>query len=205
MTVGGAGWNDLGVRSGVGGQPPSFHYENTGDWAMWVLDHGLPMLPEELGEDDEVPIAYWAGPAFGSVLFRSWWSSAEGEVREGEADVNDEHYSYVRTEEGWEPTGASGGTAGPEDNPLRPRPRVERLASFGGEWQEGPVRGLTGVVGSAARFIELIDSHGRTRRPVEAPLGWVVVCFDASEEVTIRVLDADDQPLHETIRSPAAW
>ncbi len=162
------------------------------------------MLPEELGEDDEVPIAYWAGPAFGSVLFRSWWSDAETEARDGEGDVNDDHYSYIRTAEGWEPTGASGGTAGPEENPIQPRAYRERLAAFGGEWQEGPVRGLTGVVGSAARIIELIDRHGRTRRQVEAPLGWIVVCFDSSDEVTIRVLDENDQPLLETTRSPAA-
>jgi len=39
--------------------PPSFHYEYADDWGAWVLDHGLPTLPEALGDDDEVPIAYW--------------------------------------------------------------------------------------------------------------------------------------------------
>ena len=191
------------MTSTSGTRPPSFHYRYSDSWATWVLDHGLPALPEALGKDDEVPIAYWAGPASGSVLFRSWWSNPEDEVTEGVAKVADNHYSYVRTGEEWEPTGGGGGSAGPEDDPLRLRVYPERLASVGGEWHEGPVRGLTGLVGSAARTIEVEDRHGRTRRQVEAPLGCVVVCFEALDEVTIRILDQDDQPLLDTSRSPA--
>ncbi len=54
----------------------------------------------------------------------------------------------------------------------------------------GSSNSSTGTVGLAARS-----------RP---PWGWIVVCFDASDEVTVRVLDEDDQPLLETTRSPAA-
>lgn len=63
----------------------------------------------------------------------------------------------------------------------------------------------TGSFGGAVRTIDVVDRHGTTRRPVVAPLGWVVVCFDSADEVTIRILDADDQPLVETARSAHTW
>ncbi len=59
----------------------------------------------ELGEDDEVPIAFWAGPSVGAVLFRSWsWNSEDEFVTDTERDVDDDHYSYVRTDSGLSPT-----------------------------------------------------------------------------------------------------
>jgi hypothetical protein len=190
---------------GQGDHPPSFHYEYSDDWARWVLDHGLPALPDVLCDDDEVPIAYWAGPAFGAALFRSWSSPRGEETGHTQPDVNNDHHAYIRTEARWEATGGTGGSAGPNDNPMRPGDYPERLAHFIGEWQDGPVRGVTGVVGAAARTIELIDGHGRTCRPVQAPLGWVIVCFDALDEVTIRVLDSDDEALLGAARTPGRW
>jgi hypothetical protein len=196
------------VSSAEPTKPPSFHYDYFDDWALWVLDHGLPDLPDVLGEDDEVPIAYWAGPVFGTVLFRSWWTRGE-EIPpfEGEdKEVNTDHYSYIRTHTGWEASGTGGGTAGPEADPMVPRPGLDHLTYFWSGWQEGPVGGVTGHVGVSARTIEVADSHGTNRKPVEAPLGVVVVCFDARDEVTIRVLDADDQLLAEAAPpSPQLW
>jgi hypothetical protein len=189
------------VQSDQAGRPPSFHHEYSDGWATWVLDNGLPDLPQALGEDDEVPIAYWAGPKFGAVLFRSWWSGGEEGSIDEERDVNDEHYAYVRTASGWEAIGGSGGSAGPERDPLRPRAHPDRLAYLGGEWLNGPVRGVTGSVGAAAQTIELVDQHGRTARRIEAPLGLVIVCFDALDEVMIRVLDAAGQHLLATSRA----
>ena len=205
-----ARWNDLCVPTGQDAQPPSFHYEYSDDWATWVLDHGLPELPRTLGDEDEVPIAYWAGPVVGAVLFCSWRADCEEDTpTEAPREIDNVHYSYVRTGTGWEPTGASGGTGGPEDKPMQPPVLPHRLAYFGGGFQEsgppGSVRGRTGMVGGSARTIELVDRHGTTRRPVEAPLGWVIVCFDPEDEVTIRVLDDQGETLAETRSTPGRW
>ncbi len=81
---------------------------------MWVLDHGLPAMPEALGDDDEVPTAYWRGERFATVLFRSWAAIGEGEQEPAEGpDVDDDHYSWVLTETGWVPIKAGGGAGGP--------------------------------------------------------------------------------------------
>jgi hypothetical protein len=173
---------------------------------MWVLDHGLPVLPDVLGDDDEVPIACWAVPALGAVLFRSWWSGSGEDGPSPHVNVSDDHYSFVRSEGvSWEPTGGGGGTAGPEADPMRASPRPDRLAFIGGDRLEGGVRGVTGSVGAAARSIELIDRQGRTSRSVGAPLGSFIVCFDPLDEVTIRVLDDEGQALLETRRIPGRW
>lgn len=205
LRLAGARWNDLCMASRHDVKPPSFHYQYCDDWGVWVLDHGLPALPGSLGEDDEVPVAYWAGPTFGAVLFRSWWSHPDEDEPNPQSAVNDDHHSYVRSAAGWEATGGGGGTAGSEDDPMRRALVPDRFAGFFGEWQDGPVRGVTGIVGSAARIIELGDRHGVTRDLVEAPLGLAVICFDAAEEVTIRVLDFDDRPLLEAVRTPGRW
>jgi hypothetical protein len=49
------------------------------------------------------------------------------------------------------------------------------------------------VVSSAARTIEVEDRYGRTRRQVDAPLRWAVVCFAVLDQVTILILDRDGQ------------
>ena len=64
-------------------------------------DHGLPALPDVLCDDDEVPIAYWAGPAFGAARFGSWSSPRGEETGHTQPDVNNDHHAYIRTEAGW--------------------------------------------------------------------------------------------------------
>jgi hypothetical protein len=194
----------------VDSPPPSFHNEYADAWGPWVLDHGLPALPAALGEDDEVPIALWAGERFGAVLFRSWDSWVDdddlgfaGDIRE----VNDDHYCWYRSEGGWHPMGSGGGSGGPSAEPMTSRQVAPDLAAFGGEWQDGDrvstVRGLTGHVGERARYIELVDRHAVTRRPVEAPLGQVLVCWDADDDVIVRILDFDERVLAEERRQPS--
>lgn len=198
------------MNAGSSGPPPSFHYEYSDDWAMWVLDHGLPATPGVLGDDDEIPIAYWKGDRLATVLFRSWASQDDddlGLVEEG--DVDDDHYSWVLTDGSWVPIGAGGGAGGPMRNPLARPDLAADAAYFGGDWLQGDakgsVRGVTGAVGEGARYIELEDRHGVTRRTVEAPLGAIIVCWDAEDDVTIRVLDADEKVLGQTRRHPDQW
>ena len=206
----GAGWNDLSVSAGTGGPPPSFHYDYSDDWAMWVLDHGLPAMPEALGDDDEVPIAYWRGDRFATVLFRSWASISEDEQEPVDRpDVYDDHYSLVLTETGWEPITAGGGAGGPLRDPMVRPVLPADTASFGGDWlqgdDKGSVRGLTGTVGERARYIAVQDRYGMTRHPVEAPLAAIIVCWDATRDVTITILDAEDEVLGQTQRHPNQW
>ena len=98
-------------------------------------------------------------------------------------------------EQGGMPPAGTAGRHAPED----------RLALLVGDWLEGSVRGVTGIVGSSTRTIEVVDRHGVARRALQAPLRFVIVCVDAQDQVTIRVLDADDQPLLETERTRDEW
>ncbi len=51
------------------------------DLGAWVLDHGLPPLPPELGIDETVAIARLSGEEDGAVLFVSWYSDVERHAR----------------------------------------------------------------------------------------------------------------------------
>ena len=173
------------MSAGTDGPPPSFHYDYSDDWAMWVLDHGLPAMPEALGDDDEVPIAYWRGDRFATVLFRSWASISEDVQEPAErARVDDDHYSWVLTETGWVPITAGGGAGGPVRDPMVRPDLPADTASFGDDWlqgdDKGSVRGVTGTVGEKARYIAATDRHGMTRRPVEALLAAIIVCWGAT-------------------------
>ena len=197
-----------GGDSGRAAHPPSsFHSDNADEWGEWVLDHGLPDMPTALAEDDEVPIACWAGRRFGVVLFRSWWSGGDADDEDGiadqERDVNTDHYSYVRSDRGWVAAGAAGGVAGPAAHPLTPLDLPSDFAAVGGSFQDGDIAGVTGLVGRSAAVLELTsDDDGNVRHAVEAPLNWFVVCFDRRKRVTLRILDSDERPLLERTLAP---
>jgi hypothetical protein len=76
---------------------------------------------------------------------------------------------------------------------------VPEFVGFGGEMTatgDGPTcTAIDGVVGDNARSIEVIDATGTVRRPVEAPIGVVVVGVSEIRPVTIRVLDSYDREL----------
>lgn len=91
------------MMSGV--QPPSFEWEWMSDWSEWVLDHGLPPLPETLADGEVVPIPRWAGARFGAVLHVSrYWDEEDGEDR-----LDSEIEVFRRTETGWESSDGGGG------------------------------------------------------------------------------------------------
>ena len=152
-----------------------------------------------------MPIAYWRGDHFATVLFRSWASICEDEQEPAEGtDGDDNHYSWVLTDTGWVPITAGGGAGGPLRDPMVRPDLPADTASFRGDWlqgdDKGSVRGVTGTVGERATYIELQDRHGMTRHPVEAPLAAIIVCWDATRDVTITILDVEDAVLGQTQR-----
>jgi hypothetical protein len=42
-------------------QPTSFSDELWDAWGRWVLGHGLPPVPTEIGLDESIPVSYWRG------------------------------------------------------------------------------------------------------------------------------------------------
>lgn len=181
------------MASGQGITPPSFNAEYSDDWARWVLDHGLPVLPDALGEDDEVPIAHWAGPRFGAVVFRRWWPE---EDRDGPlVDDNVVLLEWVASE--WRPLNADGGTAGSLPDPMTRPPMSIGEVQITGQTGSDGVRAVDGLVGEGVRYIELDDGGGLTRKDVEAPLGVFVVCFAASHQVNVRFLDQEGACIRE--------
>jgi hypothetical protein len=65
-------------------------------------------------------------------------------------------------------------------------------------------KALWGDVGTAAAIAELSQGGQLTRRRVEAPLGAFVVCGDASQPLTVRILDARGELLTQ-IEEPAGF
>src|ERR1019366_3834449 len=50
-------------------RPVEFEERFAATWALWVLDHGFPDLPDQMVEGLSVPIAFWAGQRVGAVMF----------------------------------------------------------------------------------------------------------------------------------------
>jgi hypothetical protein len=178
-------------------RPGSFDEKLMTEWSLWVLDHGLPPLPDRVASGESVPIAYWAGPLIGVVLHVQGTSADpdNGEPARFETDIE----CFRRADDHWEGVNARGGT----DWPLGASPARMQVArghvSFGGEMLatgDGPAcAAVDGVVGTDATWIETTDHTGTVRRRVEAPLGVVVVGVPADRPVTIRVLGHDDNEL----------
>ncbi len=149
--------------------PRSFDEDAASEWAEWVLDHGLPELPETVRVGDSVPIAYWAGPKYGAVVTVEWsWSD----------DHTDDYPAFEvetfrRTGDGWEPSGMTSG-ADWFDPPLLVRPDAH------------------------ARFVEVtgVSKHtslGWSCGAVDGTAG----ADDAFADAVVRVLDRNGQPLLE--------
>lgn len=132
----------------------------------------------------------------GAVLYVQR-SENDDEEHAGEDDrVDTETLCFGRTATGWEPGDGQGGS-GPAD------PRLTRIAVpgdyvavVGGLETGGDGWLCTAVdvlVGDRAAWIELSDTETTTRRPVEAPIGDVIVCFPSDKgPATIRILNGDE-------------
>ena len=177
-------------------RPESFDDAYRLDWALWVLDYDLPVMPIELVEGQHVPVARWAGPQFGAVLMVGTCPH-DPDCDPGAHFVTD-MLRYRRNGDTWERAVSSGGTdwhsttLGPPDVPPG---YVEFSDSHRGVVTPGgwDCLAAAGLVGTAATWIEVTERGTVSRRPIEAPAGAFVVACDRA--ASIAVLDADGTEL----------
>jgi hypothetical protein len=177
--------------------PASFDEELMDDWSLWVLDHGLPQLPDRVRIGESVPVAFWAGPRVGAVVHIL---ATADDPQVGEPDRFDTEVTcFRRIDDRWEAANARGGTDWPPGASLAGIQVAREFVGFGGEMTasgDGPTcTAIDGVVGDDAQWIEVSDITGTVRRPVEAPIGVVVVAVSDLRPVAIRILDGFDREL----------
>ena len=184
-------------------RPESFDADLQEEWSRWVLDHGLPELPgPDLVGRQSVPVSYWIGPETAAVLHirRGHWDDEEDTT---EIDVQ----LFLLNNDVWDFSGSGG--AGPVDDPPLGRVQVppRHVALDGLQWGGNPsggpgVKAIWGELGTEAAVIEVRQGGRLTRRPVEAPIGLLVVSAHLAHPFTARVLDPRGQLLAE-IERPA--
>jgi hypothetical protein len=171
--------------------PGSFDESLMTEWSLWVLDNGLPHLPNEVAVGCSVPVAHWIGPRFGAVMHLQWsWSEHHGSDMFGS-----EIELFHRLGQDWEVADGGGGSSGGIDA------RLDRVAVPAGF---AAIRGTTsfvgdrwsctavdGVTGRSARWVRLEDSDGVTVRSLDSPLGFLLVATEAGSEACVVVTDAD--------------
>ena len=79
------------------------------EWSLWVLDHGLPELPEGVANGESVPVARWVGPEFAAVLHVYFRPGDEGDPDDA-ASLETETEVSRRTGVRWEDSRGSGGS-----------------------------------------------------------------------------------------------
>lgn len=182
-------------------RPTDFSEVSIPGWCDWVLDHGLPPLPDHIRVGETIPVAYWAGPEFGAVTVIR--RHEPDPIRGEDTDVSQDTYCFRRTATGWDQATGDGGTNWPTGPDLSPLDVPSTFAALGGYltvtedgWR---CTAVDGVVGRDAAWIEVVDSTTTTRRPVAAPIGVIVVCVSCGIDSTIRVLAADDSELGQHV------
>jgi hypothetical protein len=157
-------------------------------WSVWVLDHGLPELPERVELGQSVPVARWAGRRFGAVLHLQWnWSEDhEDDYLATEVEL------FRRIDGGWAAASGGGGSDWPFEPPLtRPVIPLPQLSSGGETAPEDwgwSVIAFDGLSGTDAVAVEVSDQDGITREAIYSPLGIVLAAFDATKPATVRVI-----------------
>ena len=174
------------------------------DWSLWVLDNGLPALPPNVAVGESVPVARWNGREFGAVLHVQWrWSdSHDDDELQNEIEV----FRRRQGEPTWEVATARGGGgwfSPPMSRPVVPESNAtvtDFFATGEGTWK---CCAAYGFAGSKASLIEVTDSAGVTRSPLESPLGVFVVAADGEMPATVRVLTEGGSVLLSRVFSPA--
>ena len=179
-------------------RPPSFAEEWSSDWGAWVLERGLPELPAKLAFGEAVPVARWAGPAFGAVIYIT------RDEDEGQERWDEDVEPFVRSPGGWEPIGSTGGTKWPPEA-LQGIDVPPNFAAVGGSLLvglgDGECCAFHGIAGRDARFVELIERDETTTNRFDSPVGIFVVCF-APPDAVVRVLDGAEAVLLEEPVNP---
>lgn len=159
------------------------------DWSIWVLDHGLPDLPQGVELGASVPVARWVGPRFAAVCHLQWmWSH-----RHDHDYLATETQLLHRTAGEWEVAGGTGGSDWPFDPPLRRPISPPSYAQLGGRTCAGEEGwyccALEGLAGLDAAVVRVSDMDGVTQQVVDSPLGVLIAAVDASVPAIVTVLD----------------
>jgi hypothetical protein len=178
------------------GVPPTFDEYFMNDWSLWVVEHGLPVLPDEVRKGESIPIARWAGPRYAAVLHIQWmWGNDDSseDYLAGEIDC------LVAVGDGWESTDGGGGTGWPWARLARPRdiaPRqVHRLGVHLASGVDYRCSVAYGVAGVDAAYVELRTSRGTQRSGFDSRIGAWVAAWEAGLAAEVRVFDAQSQLL----------
>jgi hypothetical protein len=183
----------------------SFDEEAANSWDLWVLDNGLPDLPETVQKGESVPIARWVGPRFGAVLRVEWCWAAEPPP-----DWTDRLESvvevFMRTPDGWKPSSGWGGS-GWYEPPLQRLSILDPQDAYIGNLHSSGDHDWNcaarfGVVGTDVVATELVSDEGKVRLPVESAIGAVIIAFDATRPATIRLIAADGSIVTTTNYQP---
>lgn len=171
------------------------------DWSLWVLEHGLPLLPDQVAERSSVPVTWWRGTNSAAVLHLRRWPDDGEDASYTEVDIQ----VFASVDGRWQLT-ASGGAGGWPEALVRPVEVRPEHADLGGVVQgtSGGVEvvALWGEAGRFAASLEVEQEGVVTTRPVEGELGWVVVSAVVQGPVIARVRDGDGRVLTEAAVGP---
>jgi hypothetical protein len=160
-----------------------------------VLEHGFSSFEPVVGPRQTVPVAYWRGPDLCAVMHVRW-SAGTGEIDDGLVGWVHVVSSH---DDGWRELTRF--RDGEFDHPLaRPElgPReVTGVHGWGSGDDDAWYSGITGVAGTDAAFVEVVDGTSVSRHPVDSPIGVFVACWRGRTRHTIRVLDRAGEVLFE--------
>jgi hypothetical protein len=185
-------------------RPEAFDNDHAVDWSRWVLENGLPALPQsELAVGGSVPVAYWVGPTTAAVLHIRRIRIEDDDEAVTETDID----LFYLVDERWELYGGGGG-GWDEHAPLERQQVPSDYAELGGmnsnSINEGGCKALWGIVGVDAAVAEVHQASRITRREIEAPVGAVVVSGKYSQPMTVRILTEAGDVL-AVIEEPAGF
>lgn len=182
-------------------RPASFDLELSTAWSLWVLEHGLPAVPDRLPDGTSVPVTCWRDHDSAAVLHVRRWSSDEDQEPCTEVDVE----VFELVDGSWHPV-TSGGAGGWADAVVRPCTLDADHADLGGVVQGtaggAEVVALWGQVGASAVTVEVEQDGVVTTGPVVGQWGWVVASAVVRGPVVVRVRDGSGRVLAEGTAEP---
>jgi hypothetical protein len=196
-------------------QPTSFSDELWDAWGRWVLGHGLPPVPTEIGLDESIPVSYWRGDQYAAVLYVHRFFRTRPDELPADEEWDEEERTdldvelFRRIDHAWETYGGGGANWHSDRSLTRPAmdPRAMDLGGMYGSFSgdKGCV-GVYGYLGTDVATLELEQGGAVDRRAVVAPLGAAVVAARGDIPFTIRGLAQDGSliaEIEETARSLA--
>jgi len=157
------------------------------DWAVHVLEQGLPPLPAHLERGETVPAAVWRGDDVGGVLFVRLWQDGRP----------DSEVALARrgADGSWEVPSWGGGPW--VDDPLvRPADGWDGAAvvwlHHSGQFTQGETDGVRAQAGAAAEGIAAVRVEQADRTwsvPVDSPCGAFIVVMDSLRPARLCAVD----------------